>query len=79
MQLNKAKSGIIAVRLDGRTKAEPYTMLKSIRLVQQYTYLGIKVDEFLRLNAVDETLKWSHRMLLKKFAVTFQHIKNPGL
>ena len=28
MQLNKAKSGIIAVRLDGRTKPEKYNMVK---------------------------------------------------
>ena len=54
MELNKAKSGIIAVRLDGRTRPENYTMVNNIRLVQAYTYLGIKVDEFLRLTAVDD-------------------------
>ena len=57
MELNKAKSGIIAIRLDGRTRAEPYTMIDQIRLVKQYKYLGIKVDEFLRLNAVDAQLR----------------------
>ena len=71
MQLNKAKSGIIAVRLDGRTRAGTETLINQIRLVKRYKYLGVEVDEFLRLKAVKKDDKYSHRTMMKKFIKTF--------
>ena len=43
-------------------------MINHIRLVKSYKYLGIEVDEFLRLHAVKKEEKYAHRILSKKFA-----------
>ena len=43
MALNKAKSGILVIRVDGRTRQIKRKDFAGIPVVNSYTYLGLKV------------------------------------
>jgi hypothetical protein len=43
-EVNKAKSGILISKLDGRTRNPPQSHLRGIPIVSSYKYLGITVS-----------------------------------
>ena len=45
MQLNKKKSGILAIRADRRTKSIRQKSFDSIPVLESYTYLGMRVSD----------------------------------
>ena len=45
MQLNKLKSGILVVRVDGRTRQIKRKDFSGIPVITQYKYLGILISD----------------------------------
>ena len=70
--VNFAKSGIIAVRLDKRTKPPIERSILGYPIVDNYKYLGVQVDSCLTLNieASDKLTKWKS---LAKLSGKLQH------
>ena len=45
IEVNKAKSGIFALRKDNRTKMPIITDIRGIKLVSEYKFLGVKLTD----------------------------------
>jgi hypothetical protein len=79
MQLNKKKSGILAIRADGRTKTTRIKSFDSIPVLQSYSYLGMLVSDSGRFtNYVTQKHK-DLKELTKRVASTFRDIPDTAV
>ena len=55
--LNKEKSNILRIRADRRTRLEPNLEFDGIKVVDNYKYLGVIVDDCADFKPLNQTLK----------------------
>ena len=64
VEINYAKSGLLAIRVDARTPAPRVSPLPGIALVDSYKYLGVEIDFKLKFNPLVQ----SHNEKIKTFS-----------
>ena len=74
MQLNKKKSGVLAIRADGRTRPIRIKSFDSIPVLQSYCYLGMLVSDSGRFSNYVSQKHKDLRELTKRVASTFRDI-----
>jgi hypothetical protein len=69
MRLNKAKSGILVIRIDKRTKKYSKQQICGIDVVESYKYLGVQISDTVRFRKLAQDQKaplYKNISLIKK-------------
>ena len=73
IEINYAKSAIMIVKVDKRTKHPGVDSIKGIPVVDQYTYLGIEFDDSMRFKPLLAKLKGKVKTFRKHLAISNVH------